>query len=131
MKLALAQLPPGMRKRVLVRADSGGGTDDFLAWLTRPGRRLQYSVGFTITDEVADAISKVPARAWTPAYDGDGRVRDGAWVAELTGLLDLTGWPKGMRVIARTERAHAGAQLRVTDVDGCRVTCFATSTRTG
>jgi hypothetical protein len=28
---------------------------------------------------------KISARAWTPAYDGDGGVRDGAWVAELTG----------------------------------------------
>jgi hypothetical protein len=32
---------------------------------------------------------------WTPAYDADGRVRDGAWVAELTGMLDLTNWPRG------------------------------------
>ena len=52
---------------------------------------------------------KVPARAWTPAYDGDGQVRDGAWVAELTGLLDLSSWPKGMRVIVRKERPHPGA----------------------
>jgi hypothetical protein len=58
VKLALAQLPPGMR--VLVRADSGGGTHEFLAWLTAPRRRLQYSVGFTITDEVQQAIAKVP-----------------------------------------------------------------------
>jgi Transposase DDE domain group 1 len=131
VQLALAQLPAGMRKRVLVRADSAGGTHDFLTWLTRPGRRLQYSVGFTITGEAAEAIAKIPARAWTPAYDSDGAVRDGAWVAELTGLLDLTGWPKGMRVIARKERPHPGAQLRITDIDGHRVTCFATSTRTG
>ena len=48
-------------------------------------------------------------------------VRDGAWVAELTGLLDLSGWPKGMRVIARKERPHPGAQLRLTDIDGHRV----------
>jgi hypothetical protein len=130
-RLALAQLPADMRKRVLVRADSAGGTHDFLTWLTRPGRRLQYSVGFTITDQVADAIGKVPARAWTPANDSDGAVRDGAWVAELTGLLDLAGWPKGMRVIARKERPHPGAQLRITDIEGHRVTCFATSTRTG
>jgi hypothetical protein len=88
-------------------------------------------VGFTITDDVQQAIVKVPARAWTPAYDSDGQVRDGGWVAELTGLLDLSLWPKGMRVIARKERPHPGAQLRFTDVDGCRVTCFATSTRTG
>jgi len=131
VKLALAQLPPGMRRRVLVRADSGGGTHDFLTWLTKPGRRLAYSVGFTITDDVQEAIAKIPARAWTPAYDSDGRVRDGAWVAELTGLLDLSSWPKGMRVIARKERPHPGAQLRFTDVDGHRVTCFATSARTG
>jgi hypothetical protein len=130
-RLALAQLPLQLRKRVLVRADSGGGTHEFLAWLTRPGRRLQYSVGFTITDDVQQAVAKVPPRAWTPAYDSDGQVRDGAWVAELTGLLDLTGWPKGMRVIARKERPHPGAQLRFTDVDGHRFTCFATSTRTG
>jgi hypothetical protein len=131
VKLALAQLPEGTRRRVLVRADSGGGTHEFLTWLTRPGRRLQYSVGFTITDDVQQAIAMLPGRAWTPAYDGDGKVRDGAWVAELTGLLDLAGWPKGMRVIARKERPHPGAQLRFTDVDGHRITCFATSAKTG
>jgi Transposase DDE domain group 1 len=130
-KLALAQLPAQARRRVLVRADSGGGTHDFLTWLTRPSRRLAYSVGFTITDEAQQAIMKIPARAWTPAYDGDGQVRDGAWVAELTGLLDLAGWPKGMRVIVRKERPHPGAQLRFTDIDGHRFTAFATSTRTG
>jgi Transposase DDE domain group 1 len=131
LKLALAQLPAGLRKRVLVRADSGGGTHEFLTWLTRPGRRLQYSVGFTITGEVAEAVAKVPAGAWTPAYDSNGRVRAGAWVAELTGLLDLSSWPKGMRVIARKERPHPGAQLRFTDVNGHRIICFATSARTG
>jgi hypothetical protein len=83
VKLALAQLPTGLRRRVLVRADSGGGTHDFLQWLTKPGRRLQYSVGFTITDDIQEAIAKVPDRAWTPAYDSDGQVRDGAWVASL------------------------------------------------
>jgi Transposase DDE domain group 1 len=130
-KLALAQLPKAMRRRVLIRADSGGGTHDFLNWLARPGRRLQYSVGFTMTDEVQNAAGKVPARAWTPAYDGDGKVRDGAWVAELTGLLTLTGWPEGLRVIVRKERRHPGAQLRFTDIGGHRFTCFATSTATG
>jgi hypothetical protein len=130
-RLALAQLPKDTRRRVLIRADSGGGTRDFLTWLARPGRRVQYSVGFTITQDVQDAIMTVPARAWTPAYDSDGQVRDGAWVAELTGLLDLAGWPAGMRVIARKERPHPGAQLRFTDIGGHRFTCFATSTRTG
>jgi hypothetical protein len=36
-----------------------------------------------------------------------------------------------MRVIACKERPHPGAQLRITDVDGHRVTDCATNTRTG
>jgi hypothetical protein len=130
-RLALAQLPRHLRRRVLLRADSGGGTHDFLAWLAKPGRQLAYSVGFTITEDVQDAILKIPARAWTPAYDAGGHARPGAWVAELTGILDLANWPKSMRVIVRKERPHPGAQLRFTDIDGHRFTCFATSTRSG
>ena len=30
----------------------------------------------------------------------------GAWVAHITGLLDLSSWPAGMRVIVRKERPH-------------------------
>jgi hypothetical protein len=129
MRLALAQLPAA-RRNVLVRSDSGGGTREFLSWLR--GRRLQYSVGMTSAAAgIEDAVRRVPARAWTPAYDSDGTQRDGARVTELTGLLDLAGWPPGMRVIARKERPHPGAQLRLTDIDGHRITCFATSTRRG
>jgi hypothetical protein len=129
--LALAQLPRHLRRRVLIRADSGGGTHEFLAWLAKPGRRLAYSVGFTITQDIADAILAVPARAWTPAYDADGLVRPGAWVAELTGMLSLASWPPGIRIIVRKERPHPGAQLRFTDIDGHRFTAFATSTKGG
>jgi hypothetical protein len=113
---------------VLVRADSAGGTHAFLDWLTE--RRLSYSVGFTLGD-ITDLLAQIPEQLWTPAYTSDGTIRDGAWVAELTGLLDLTGWPTGMRLIARKERPHPGAQLRLTDVDGHRVTAFATNTRGG
>jgi hypothetical protein len=130
-RLALAQLPRRLRRTVLVRADSGGGTHEFLTWLTARSRRLHYSVGMTITEDIQDAIGKIPAGAWTPAYDGDGQVRDGAWVADITGLLDLAGWPAGMRVIVRKERPHPGAQLRFTDIDGHRFTAFATDTRKG
>ena len=52
-------------------------------------------------------------------------------VAELTGLLDLSGWPEGMRVIVRKERPHPGAQLRITDHEGMRITAFATNTPRG
>ncbi len=76
-------------------------------------------------------LDRIPEQVWTPAYDAHDQVRDGAWVAELTGLLDLSGWPPGMRVIVRKERPHPGAQLRLTDHDGQRVTAFATNTARG
>ena len=65
-RLALAQLPRRLRRTVLVRADSGGGTHEFLNWLTAKSRRLHYSVGMTITEDIQAAIGKVPAAAWTP-----------------------------------------------------------------
>ena len=130
-RLSLAQLPRQLRRRVLIRADSAGGTHEFLNWLTAKSRRLHYSVGMTITEAIQAAIGKVPAAAWTPACDGDGPVRDGAWVADITGLLALDGWPDKMRVIVRKERPHPGAQLRFTDIDGHRFTCFATDAKKG
>jgi hypothetical protein len=130
-RLALAQLPRHLRRKALIRTDSGGGTHGFLNWLTAPSRRLHYSAGMTITEDMQAAILKVPARSWTPAYDGDGQARDDAWVADITGLLDLSSWPAGMRVIVRKERPHPGAQLRFTDIDGHRFTAFATDARRG
>ena len=131
---ALRQLPshrPGTRpgRRVLVRVDGAGSTHAYLDWLT--AQRLSYSVGFSLPANTADLLTKIPEQVWTPAYDAHDQIRDGAWVAELTDLLDLSGWPTGMRVIVRKERPHPGAQLRITDVDGLRVTAFATNTRPG
>ena len=96
-RLALAQLPRRARRRVLIRTDSGGGTREFLAWLASPGRRLHYSIGMTITDEMQQAILQLPDRIWEPAYDAGGQARPGAWVAELTGLLGLAGGDAGDR----------------------------------
>jgi Transposase DDE domain group 1 len=134
IRAALAQLPGGRRrgKNVLIRVDGAGGTHELLDWLTR--RRLAYSVGFSLPGDLASIqkkLAEVPAEAWTPAYDADGQVRPGAWVAELTGLFDLAGWPAGMRLIVRKERPHPGAQLRITDVDGHRITAFVTNTTRG
>lgn len=131
---ALKQLPgyrPGRRagRKVLVRIDGAGSTHDLLGWLER--QRLSYSVGFTLPAGTPELLTRIPKQAWTAALDANDEERDGAWVAELTGLLDLSGWPKGMRVIVRKERPHPGAQLRITDIDGHRVTAFATNTRVG
>jgi len=133
-KDALRQLPFHRRGgrvgwRVLIRTDGGGGTHEYLKWLT--GQGLSYSVGFGLSDDIATRIDQLPAAAWTPAYDADRKVRDGAWVAELTGILEVNSWPPGMRVIVRAERPHPGAQLRFTDSGGNRLTAFVTNTPGG
>ncbi|WUS46905.1 IS1380 family transposase [Streptomyces mirabilis] len=111
-QLALAQLPKKYRRgrRTLIRTDSAGGTHDFVAWLARRGRWLSYSVGMVITEQVHQHVLKVPASAWTAAVETDGEIRDGAWVAELTGDV-LDGWPKGMRLIVRKRTGHITAAL--------------------
>ncbi|PZT72088.1 MULTISPECIES: IS1380 family transposase [unclassified Streptomyces] len=128
-RLALAQLPNKYRRgrQTLIRTDSGGGTHEFVAWLAQRGRWLSYSVGMTITDAIHQAVLKIPPAAWTVAVEPEGEIRDGAWVAELDGDV-LKGWPQGMRLIVRKERPHPGAQLRLTDADGLRLTAFATNT---
>jgi hypothetical protein len=129
-RLALAQLPKKFRRgrQTLIRTDSGGGTHEFVDWLSARGRWLSYSVGMTITDAIHQAVLKVPASAWTPAVEPGGDIRDGAWIAELDGDC-LKGWPTGMRLVVRKERPHPGAQLRITDADGMRLTAFATNTK--
>jgi hypothetical protein len=134
VKAALAQLPghrPGHRpgRKVLVRTDGAGGTKALIEWLT--SQRLSYSVGFTLPANTPDLLAKIPDSVWTSAYDAHDQVRDGAWVAELTGLMELGSWPVGMRVIVRKERPHPGAQLRFDDVDGMRITAFVTNTSRG
>ena len=110
-RAALKQLPGHQRgrrpgRRVLIRADGAGATHDFLGWVS--GQRMSYSVGFTLPDGFGDKLRLIPDHVWAPALDADGGIRDGAFVAEVTGLLNLTSWPAGMRVIVRKERPTPG-----------------------
>jgi len=126
---ALAQLPEQARSRVVVRGDAGSGVKDFLAHVHDLG--LEFTVGMNIREPLLDALDQLPDQAWRHAIDADGEPRDGAQVAELTRWLGptYTGWPPGTRVIVRRERPHPGAQLRITDINGWRLTCFATNTK--
>jgi hypothetical protein len=125
---ALGQLPEQTRARVLVRGDAGSGVKDFLAHVH--GLGLEFSVGMNIRGAILDALDRVPDQAWRHAIDADGEPRDGAQVAELTQWLgEAPGWPPGTRVLVRRERPRPGAQLRITDINGWRLTCFATNTK--
>jgi hypothetical protein len=133
---AIRQIPAKHRGNVLVRADGAGCTYGFLGWLTAQNdircRHVEFSVGYAVTEHVRAAIRLLPARVWAPAITADGEPRDGGDIAELTGLLDLSKYPDGTRVIVRRERPHPGAQLSLfEEADGWRYQPFATNTRTG
>lgn len=136
---AIDQVPAAHRRHLLVRSDAAGASHDLLDWLAAQGalrgRRLEYSVGFALTEQLRKAISLVPEGVWTPALAADGEVRTGGDVAELTDLLPaslLARWPERMRVIVRRERPHPGAQLSLfEEADGWRYQAFVTNTSTG
>jgi hypothetical protein len=137
---ALAQIPDAHRHGVpmLVRADGAGCSKAFLAHIRSHRNQAvltEFSVGWAVTGRERDAIDKLPATAWTDAVDAEGRMRDGAHVAELTGMLPagtLADYPPGTRVLIRRERPHPGAQLDAFEErDGWRYQCIATDTAIG
>jgi hypothetical protein len=105
------------------------------------------------------ALRLVPEQAWQIAIDSRGQVRErragdacadarcghrGCWVeeahvTELTSLLregphgdQLAGWPMALRVFARRERPHPGAQLTLFEAgDGWRYSLWATNRPAG
>jgi hypothetical protein len=122
---------------------------------SRHGYQLTYSVGWALTEREKAALRLVPGTAWEAAIDARGKVRErrsdeacgndkcghrACWieeahVTELTGLLrggragnQLAGWPPSMRVFARRERPHPGAQLTLFEAeDGWRYSLWVTN----
>jgi Transposase DDE domain group 1 len=146
---AIAALPPGYRRRLMVTADGAGASHGLITRLdelaARRGYQLTYSVGWELGERERRAIRLVPEDAWQIAIDGRGEVRERraggacgdrscghrkcwleeAHVTELTGILrpgpehdQLAGWPERMRVFARRERPHPGAQLSLFETAG-------------
>ncbi|WP_194927878.1 IS1380 family transposase [Catenulispora pinisilvae] len=135
---ALTQIPDDTRHGtpILVRTDTAGCTKAFLAHLRalrQTGCDVRFSVGAPIDADVREAIVKLPATAWYPAIDADAELRDGAEVADLTGLLPPDDrFPDGTRFIVRRERPHPGAQLDLFDtVEGMRHQLIATDSPAG
>ena len=135
---ALESLPASYRPnpgdpgghQILVRSDSAGATHTFADACRASG--VGYSFGYAVDARVRDAVEILNTTdGWYPAIDSSGGLRDGAWVAEATHLVDISSWPAGTRLILRKERPHPGAQLRFTDSDGLRVTAFITDTGHG
>jgi hypothetical protein len=125
LELALEQLPESaLDGEILARSDSAGASHDFASGCRET--RIRFSLGYPINSTLREQILALAESAWKPAVNQDGEPREGAWVTELTGQLDLSCWPEATRLICRRERPHPGAQLTFTDVDGHRFQCFIT-----
>jgi hypothetical protein len=125
LELALEQLPASaLEGEILARSDSAGASHDFADACRETD--IRFSLGYAIGEPVREAILALGEVAWRPAVNADGRERDGAWVAELTGQINIATWPAGTRLICRRERPHPGAQLSFSDVDEHRFQCFIT-----
>lgn len=83
----LPALPEGLRR--LVRTDSAGASHKFLDHVVGCG--WQFSTGFALNPVVKDAIRLVADDDWQPTTRQDGSLREGAGVAEITDLVDLSG----------------------------------------
>lgn len=140
LDMALAALPEHARPtpgddagtwegpRLLARSDSAGATHAFADACIERG--VGFSFGFPVDTRIQGIVDAIPEQCWHPAIQTEGGLREGAWVAEATGMIDLSSWPAGSRLILRKERPHPGAQLTFTDVDGMRVTAVLTNAPT-
>jgi hypothetical protein len=87
---AIAQIPVEHVETmpVLLRIDSAGASHELLDWC-REGR-IEFSVGYDLTETVRAAILLIPERDWVGSLDQDGGARPNGQVAEITERLDLT-----------------------------------------
>ncbi len=117
---ALAQLPVDPTEaEVIARADTAGRSHGFLEACR--ARNVRFVIGHPLTQEVANVVVNVPKRRWQTAISADGLDEcPGREIAEVTDLVDLSGWPEHTRAIVRREDPHPGAQLTFTDIDGHR-----------
>lgn len=93
LDLALEQLPlSALDAEILARSDPAGASHD-LADACRECD-IRFSFGYAIGEPAREALLSLEESAWRPAVDHDGEERDGAWVTELTGQVNV---PTGHR----------------------------------
>jgi hypothetical protein len=138
LRAAIEQVPPTYRRHLLIRVDGAGATHgllEYISALNSVRRTVEFSVGWTIEERTEAAIAALPQRAWERSCLQDGRLAPDtrpADVAEITGLAAdiLTGWPPGLRLIARRTKISGRHERNLTDYEkatGWHYAVFATA----
>ena len=99
-----------VERDIIMRADSAGCTEDFLAACR--ARNVGFYVSARRNTQVTAAIFDAIGieEVWLPALAQDRELKEGAAVAELTSLIDGVKFPSRTRLIVRREPLHPGAQ---------------------
>ena len=105
---ALGQLPVDPTgTEVIVRTDTAGCSHRFIDACSE--RNVRFAVGHKLSAELAAVVMEIPENRWQATVSADGtEMRDSGEVAEITDLVDLSGWGPGTRMIARRELPHPG-----------------------
>ena len=99
-----------VQRAVVVRADSAGCTEGFLAACR--DRNVGFYVSARSNPQVTAAIFDAIGieGVWLPSLSQDGKEREESAVCELTSLIDDAKLPTGTRLVVRREPLHPGAQ---------------------
>ncbi len=124
--------PAGLvQRRLLVRIDAAGCS-------ARIAHRCRdRNVGFAVSARATDGIDTAIAAArfdedvWARAIPNPKHAAkpNRTQVAELTALVDLSGWPEGTRLIVRREPLHPGARRSLFPSEAFRYWGFLTDAK--
>jgi len=144
---ALAQVPAGHRRDVLVTVDGAGASHEFIGHVHalntaaqhgRRGRRVEYSIGWPVDARTRAALEAAREGDWSPGLTATGDLDEHAQVIELTALLrtshtgdQLGSWPADLRIFSRRTPRAPGEQAELGQDPNWRYGAFATNTTTG
>jgi hypothetical protein len=92
---AIAQIPVKYieNTKLLLRVDCAGSSHELLDWARES--RIEFSLGYELNETVRAATLQIPDSAWVSALEQDGAPRPNGQACEITGQLELSGWPAG------------------------------------
>ena len=86
----------------MARSNTAGATHTFATPCR--DRRVEFSFGFPVDFRIKDIADFIPDSYWHPALETGDELRQGAWVAEATGAVDLGKWLAGSWLTLHKER---------------------------
>ncbi len=118
-------------REMVLRVDAGGCSARIAEACRDRNITFFMSARATAGIDAAIAAARCDPRRWIAAVANPKQRHPKAHVAELTDLVDLSGWPARTRLIIRREPLHPGAQRSLFDSENFRYWGFLTDAAAG